>query len=641
MLDIEVQSDVSTDEKEVNNEIVAESEIDQDLDELESDSSNEDLTEGNEDQQIGGYLEDDGVQARSTTDNDSCYDSTKIPKVKTYISFKKVNEEWHTAKVLSIQPKRKGSYKNWINIHIDGEDKPCSFNWEHVEKWKELPSPDSIFLLTDANEFNQDIVDAKEKELSNLLNNDVYEVVNYSGQETVSTRWVFTEKVVDEEIIVKARMVARGFEENLNEIRTDSPTCNKHSLRFVMVSASMFNWTVYSIDIASAFLQGKVIEREVYLRPPKDVCDPSKVWKLKRHIYGLNDAPRSWYDKVSHEFLTLGAVRSLLDPAMFMWYKDAQLIGHLVSHVDDFVYGGTVEWNAKVIDSIKSQFKISKESQGSFIYIGLSVVQTNEMITIDQSKYIENISNIDISSERAKQINEILISDEKAKLKSLSGQMLWVTNQTRPDMAFETCLMSNMGKQPTVRKIVDANKAVKKMKNSNDVKIKIHALGSPDEVAIVAFGDGTHASLPDGSSQGGYVVFLYGNDKYIPIIWQSKKLKRVTKSPLASETLALGETADAALLMAKMFQEIYKLELPPPVKCYCDCKSLTDALHTTNTVEDMSLRVNIARLREMVNLGEISVEWKEGKLQLADALTKRGASCQALLQVLNLGVLEH
>ena len=55
---------------------------------------------------------------------------------------------------------------------------------------------------------------------------------------------------------------------------------------------------------------------------------------------------------------------------------------------------------------------------------------------------------------------------------------------------------------------------------------------------------------------------------------------------------------------------------------------------TTNTIEDMSLRVNIARLREMTSLGEISVVWVEGKHQLADALTKRRASTETLMRVL-------
>ena len=114
-----------------------------------------------------------------------------------------------------------------------------------------------------------------------------------------------------------------------------------------------------------------------------------------------------------------------------------------------------------------------------------------------------------------------------------------------------------------------------------------------------------------------------------------KKLKRVTKSPLASETLALGEAADAGILIANLLSEIHGLKNLPPVQCITDSKSLRDNLHPSNTIEDMSLRVNIGRLREMINLKEISVRWVEGKMQLADPLTKRGASADLLLKVLS------
>ena len=477
--------------------------------------------------------------------------------------------------------------------------------------------------------------------MTSLRENDVYEVVDYNGQDTISSRWIFTEKTGGDSRIVKARLVARGFEEdsNLLELRTDSPTCSKHALRSVMVSASMFNWKINSIDIATAFLQGNKIQREVYLRPPKDVCPQDKAWRLKRCIYGLNDAPRAWYERVTEELMSLGAVRSILDNAMYMWYEGSQLVGHLVSHGDDFVYGGTDQWQEKVIGTIKRKFKISAESEGSFKYLGLNVVQTTEGISLDQSKYIEELKMIELHPDRLKEREEVLTKEERSQLKSLSGQMLWVTNQTRPDMAFETCVMSNTGKDPTVRKIVDANKAVRKIQNSNDVKVKFPPLGKPSDISIVAYGDGTHASLSDGSSQGAFIIFLHGNGKIAPMMWQSKKLKRVTKSPLASEALSLGETADAGLLIANMVKEIYKLPAIPQVRFFSDSKSLKDALYTSNTVEDMSIRVSIARMREMVNLGEISVKWVEGKRQLADVLTKKGASSEALLRVLACGEL--
>ena len=61
---------------------------------------------------------------------------------------------------------------------------------------------------------------------------------------------------------------------------------------------------------------------------------------------------------------------------------------------------------------------------------------------------------------KADELNE----EEKAELKRLSGQMMWVTSQTCPDLSFESCIMSNAGKHPTVKIIQEANKAVRKLK---------------------------------------------------------------------------------------------------------------------------------------------------------------------------------
>ena len=154
-------------------------------------------------------------------------------------------------------------------------------------------------------------------------------------------------------------------------------------------------------------------------------------------------------------------------------------------------------------------------------------------------------------------------------------------------------------------------------------------MGNPKNLKILAYSDATYASLEDGSSQGGQILFIQGDDnKVAPISWQSKKLDRVTKSPLASETLALGEAADAGFFIASLIQEIYGLSALPPVHCFTENKSLTSALETSNLISDRRLRVDLARLREMVSKKEIKVFWIEGRAQLADSLTKRGASAK-------------
>ena len=132
------------------------------------------------------------------------------------------------------------------------------------------------------------------------------------------------------------------------------------------------------------------------------------------------------------------------------------------------------------------------------------------------------------------------------------------------------------------------------------------------------------------------MVFIEGqNGKTVPMSWQSKKLHRVTKSPLASEALALGEGADAGFLIASMMKEVFGLTSRPSISCVTDSSSLVQHLHTTKISGDRRLRVDMSRLREMVENGEITVSWCPGKMQLSDCLTKRTASTNLLLTAIS------
>ena len=70
------------------------------------------------------------------------------------------------------------------------------------------------------------------------------------------------------------------------------------------------------MDIKAAFLKGCQIDLYVFVQPPKE-ANTSKIWKLKRTVYGLNDAPRSWYLKAAEELVKADATRSKYDQALF------------------------------------------------------------------------------------------------------------------------------------------------------------------------------------------------------------------------------------------------------------------------------------------------------------------------------------
>ena len=98
----------------------------------------------------------------------------------------------------------------------------------------------------------------------------VYSEVVDEGQETISTRWVCTTKETDSGKSFKARLVVRGFEEDISTICNDSPTCNKESFRLILAIVASNKWSVNSLDIQAAFLQGNEIERCIYL-PRKQI----------------------------------------------------------------------------------------------------------------------------------------------------------------------------------------------------------------------------------------------------------------------------------------------------------------------------------------------------------------------------------
>ncbi|GKB85455.1 retrovirus-related pol polyprotein from transposon TNT 1-94, partial [Tanacetum coccineum] len=56
--------------------------------------------------------------------------------------------------------------------------------------------------------------------------------------------------------------------------------------------------TIYQMDVKTAFLNGELKE-EVYVSQPKGFVDqdnPSYVYKLKKALYDLKQAPRAWYN---------------------------------------------------------------------------------------------------------------------------------------------------------------------------------------------------------------------------------------------------------------------------------------------------------------------------------------------------------
>ena len=579
--------------------------------------------------------------------------SITIPKLRKgqIISFIPKDADYtHQAVVLSSAGKRSGPYRDWYNIKFTSPDNlvdsKISIDMKSVKNLTlenspqlALPQEESTeeILLVD----NEDFAEAKLEELESWKKNEVYDAVPYQNQKCISVRWVCTTKNCDGVMKPKARLVARGFEENVSNIVSDSPTCSKDSLRVLLTVSCQRKWKVHSINIKTAFLQGEMINRDVYLRPPSEAACANKVWKLKKCVYGLTDASLRWYDRVVDFMHSTQGKKSALDPALFHWQNNNQVIGLVAVHVDDFIWCGNIEFKNTVINDLRRTFLVGKEETKCFQYLGVQLKQSLMGISMDQYHYINSLKEIDLSNIEDQSSSSELDDNLKDNLRSKVGQLLWVANQTRPDITFDVTSTAVALKRSSLKDAVHINKIIRKVKN-NVLPLQFFSLGK--NTRIVSYTDAAFANLSDGGSQGGYLIFLVNdNGDCCLLSWESKRIRRVVRSALAAECLALSECIDASIYVSILFKELLYGDTSsklPEIEIITDSKSLCDAIKSTKNVTEKRLRVDIGAVKEALSRNDINkVSWVNSELQLADSLTKQGASSVKLMQTLHNGKL--
>ena len=481
--------------------------------------------------------------------------------------------------------------------------------------------------------------DEKLAELEKWKVNDVFEEfhVNDMNEDEVaiSTRWVLS----DNAGVRKARLVARGFEEEpLNDSEKVSPTCRKESLRLLFSLAATYKWNLQSLDISAAFLQGKEIERTVYIIPPREFQKVDVVWKLKKCVYGLSDAARMWYCNVKEQLEAAGLIKCPYDDALFYRKTDGVVDGMMTIHVDDFVYSGSDSFNRDVKSTILKDFVLKSNEKVNFTYLGLEVEQ-NEYdfsVKVSQKKYIEfELSPIPLSSKRKQQKTYAVDFSEYKKLRAGVGQILWISLQTRPDLSFEACQLSNHLSDPNVADLVRFNKIVKDLKDNNDVCLIFKRIpGLTQTPKITTYSDAAFGNLPKQGSQCGYIIFLTDSEgiNKNPIAWKSVKLDRVCQSTVGAESLALIKAIDHTLFIRNTFTEITGINQSDNIECFVDNKGLLELVYKTKDPTEKRLICTMASIREMIEKKEISVTYIPSKEMPADILTKRGPNGSVILQ---------
>ncbi|GJZ28634.1 putative ribonuclease H-like domain-containing protein [Tanacetum coccineum] len=400
-------------------------------------------------------------------------------------------------------------------------------------------------------------VDAMQEELLQFEIQKVWILVDLPyGKKAIGTKWVYRNKKDERGVVVrnKARLVAQGHrqEEGIDYDEVFAPVARLEAIRIFLAFASYMGFTVYQMDVKSAFLYGK-IDEEVYVSQPPGFLDPKypeKVYKVVKALYGLHQAPRAWYATLSTFLLKNGYRRGTIDKTLFL-RKDKHDIILVQVYVDDIIFGSTKKsWCDEFEALMKSRFQMSSMGELTF-FLGLQVKQKTNGIFISQDKYVaEILKKFDFASVKTAstpiETQKPLVKDEEASdvdvhlYRSMIGSLMYVT-ASRPDIMFAVCACSRFQVTPKTSHLSAVKRIFRYLKGKPKLGLWYPRESSFD---LESYSDSDYAGANlDRKSTTGGCQFLGRR----LITWQCKKQTIVATSTTEAEYVAAASCCGQVL----------------------------------------------------------------------------------------------
>ncbi|KAJ9553923.1 hypothetical protein OSB04_017968 [Centaurea solstitialis] len=388
-------------------------------------------------------------------------------------------------------------------------------------------------------------IEAMQEELLQFVLQHVWDLVDLPrGHRVIGTKWIFRNKTDERGIVIKnkARLAILGHK----------------------------GFKVYQMDVKSAFLYG-TIDEEVYVSQPPGFEDPKypdKVYKLRKALYGLHQAPRAWYDTLSSYLLKNKFERAVIDKTLFIKRTKTDML--LVQiYVNDIIFGSTRDDMCKEFEELMhKKFKMSSMGELTF-FLGLQVKQKADGIFINQSKYVASMlqkfgMNDAKPASTPMETHKHLTADVEGEevdvhhYRSMIGSLMYLT-ASRPDIMFVVCVYARYQVRPKESHLHAVKRIFKYLKGQPRLGLWYPNDSSFD---LVAYTDSDYggANLDRKSTSGG-CQFLGGR----LVSWQCKKQTTVSQSTTEAEYIAASQCCSQVLWIQNQMQDYGLSFLQTPI----------------------------------------------------------------------------
>nr|GEX04023.1 hypothetical protein [Tanacetum cinerariifolium] len=168
-------------------------------------------------------------------------------------------------------------------------------------------------------------IDSMQEELLQFKRLNVWVLVPAPDKiSPLTLKWLFKNKHDEEQTVIrnKSRLVVGGYrqEEGINFEESFALVARMEAIRIFLAYAAHKSFTVFQMDVKTAFLHG-TLKEDVYVCQPEGFEDPDypeKVYKEVKALYGLHQAPRAWYETLANYLLENGFQRGKIDQTLFI-----------------------------------------------------------------------------------------------------------------------------------------------------------------------------------------------------------------------------------------------------------------------------------------------------------------------------------
>jgi hypothetical protein len=353
----------------------------------------------------------------------------------------------------------------------------------------------------------------------------------------------------------KARLVAKGYNqiEGVDYQETFTPVAKMVTVRILLSVAALHGWHLHQLDVNNAFLNGD-LDEDVYMSLPPGFRrkGETRVCKLHKSLYGLKQASRQWFTKLSNALKAAGFHQSLSD--------DVILAGNNLQDIE----------NTKLF--LSRQFKLRDLGQLKY-FLGIEVARSQNGISLSQRKYALDILNdtgfLGAKPSRFPLDQNVSLTQSDGKLledgstyRRLVGRLIYLTI-TRPDLTYVVHILSQFMDKPRQPHLAAAHQVLKYIKQTPRQGIILPSMGN---LQLQAFCDADWARCKDTRRLvTGYCSLLRG----APISWRTKKQTTVSRSSAEAEYRSMATTCCEITWLKNILKDL-KINHTQPVTLFCD-----------------------------------------------------------------------